>query len=243
MSTDISMQTTKYQVGDRSWLLATPDYKPNVTLDVSKFSASAVNEIQTVTITGTPTGGTFTLSYKGQTTTAIAYNAAAAAVQAALQALSTIGSGNATVSGSAGGPYTVTFVGALAGINVDQLGAVGSFTGGSSPAVAVVTATPGQPAPYVNGFIPSGTVIGLVTATGLFGPYTSGASDGTQTAYGLTYGDVRVIRQNGSVATKVGTGAVVYDAAVSVSKLPFQTGPGSIDSAAKTALAQLRFEA
>lgn len=61
----------------------------------------------TVTIGGSPTGGTFTLTYAGQTTSGIAYNAAASAVQSALEALSTIGSGNATVTGSAGGPYTV----------------------------------------------------------------------------------------------------------------------------------------
>ena len=34
------------------------------------------SEVQTVTITGTPTGGTFTLTFDGETTAAIAYNAA-----------------------------------------------------------------------------------------------------------------------------------------------------------------------
>ncbi|MCU1640914.1 MAG: hypothetical protein JWN03_1189 [Nocardia sp.] len=61
----------------------------------------------TVTIGGTPTGGTFPLTFNGQTATGIAYNAAASAVQTALEALSTIGTGNVTVTGSAGGPYTV----------------------------------------------------------------------------------------------------------------------------------------
>jgi HK97 family phage major capsid protein len=64
----------------------------------------ATNEVQTVTITGSATGGTFTLTFRGATTSGLAYNAAAATVQTALQGLSTIGSGNATVSGSAGGP-------------------------------------------------------------------------------------------------------------------------------------------
>ena len=63
---------------------------------------------QTVTIGGTPSGGTFTLSYRGATTATIAYNAANTAVDSALEALSTIGTGNVTVTGSAGGPYTVT---------------------------------------------------------------------------------------------------------------------------------------
>jgi hypothetical protein len=39
--------------------------------DVIRTAITAVNEVQTVTITGTPTGGTFTLSFKGYTTTAI----------------------------------------------------------------------------------------------------------------------------------------------------------------------------
>lgn len=71
-----------------------------------------IDNLQTVTVTGSPTGGTFTLTYKGQTTAGIAYNAAASAVQSALTALSTVGAGNATVTGA--GPYTVAFVGTLA---------------------------------------------------------------------------------------------------------------------------------
>jgi hypothetical protein len=46
--------------------------------------------------------GTFTLSYAGQTTSAIAYNASTSTVQTALQALSTIGAGNVTVTGNPG---------------------------------------------------------------------------------------------------------------------------------------------
>lgn len=243
MSLDISLQTTTYQVGNRQWLLAEPDFKPNVTLDISLFSQAGTSEVQTVTITGSPTGGTFTLTYSGQTTSGIAYNAAASAVQSALAALSNIGSGNVAVTGSAGGPYTVTFQGSLAHTNVAQMTATSSLTGGTSPNVSVSTGTGGANAHYVNGYIPSGTAIGLVTATGLFGPYDDGASDGRQTCYGFTYGDVRAVRQNGTVASKVGTGAVVYDAVVSVSKLPFQSGTGSIDANGKADLPNIRFEA
>jgi hypothetical protein len=244
MSTDISLQTTAYQVGNKQWLLSEPDYKPNVTLDVSLFSQSGTSESQTVTITGSPTGGTFTLTDSGQTTAGIAYNAAASAVQTALAALSNIGSGNVAVTGSAGGPYTVAFQGALAHLDVAQMTASGAgLTGGTSPAAGVATATGGANAHYPNGFIPSGTAIGKVTSTGLFGPYDNGASDGRQTAYGLTYGDVRALRQNGTIASKVGTGAVVYDCAVSLSKLPFQSGTGWLDSNGQTDLPQIRFEA
>ena len=97
---------------------------------------------------------------------------------------------------------------------------------------------------YPNGYLPSGTVVGIVTATGLAGPYNSGASDGTQTAYGITYGDARFVNtQDGSTATKVGISVVVYDAIVSKGKLPFQSGTGSADSAAITSLRNLAFVA
>ena len=101
------------------------------------------SEVQTVTITGSPTGGNFKLAFKGSTTGNIAYNAAASAVQSALEALSTIGAGNVTVAGSAGGPYTVTFQAALLG-DVPQMTADASgLTGGTSPNVTVTTTTPG----------------------------------------------------------------------------------------------------
>jgi hypothetical protein len=48
------------------------------------------------------TSGTFTLGYAGQLTTAIPYNASTATVQTALEALSTLGAGNVTVTGSPG---------------------------------------------------------------------------------------------------------------------------------------------
>ncbi|WP_280186017.1 MULTISPECIES: hypothetical protein [Nocardia] len=99
--------------------------------------AVASNEIQTVTITGSPTGGSFTLTFQGQTTTSIAYNAAAAAVQSALEALSTIGTGNVTVTGAASGPYTCTFTGDLAQLNLPLMTATAALTGGTAPGVTV----------------------------------------------------------------------------------------------------------
>lgn len=101
------------------------------------------DEVQTATITGSPTGGTFTLTFGGQTTSAIAYNAAASAVQTALQALSTVGANNVTVTGSAGGPYTITFVNALGKADQAQITATASLTGGTTPGVTMATSTAG----------------------------------------------------------------------------------------------------
>lgn len=117
-----------------------------VTITPASGSASGVNEVQTITLTGVPTGGTFTVTYSGQTTSAIAYNASAGTVQTALIALSNIGPSDVVVTGSAGGPYTVTFGGTLAATNLAEMTASGaSLTGGSSQAIAVdaVTASSG----------------------------------------------------------------------------------------------------
>lgn len=121
-----------------------------------------VSEVQTVTIDAT--GGTFTLTFGGQTTSAIAFDAAASAVQTALQALSTIGAGNVLVTGSAGGPYTVTFVGTLKGVNVAQLtSSAASLTGGAGT-VTHATTTAGA-----DGRVASATVdsAGVLAFTGL----------------------------------------------------------------------------
>src|SRR3954451_6710120 len=91
------------------------DMVESAVLLASAAVLGGVNEQQTVTITGTPTGGTFTLTYAGATTAAIAFNAAAAAVTTALEALPNIGPGNVLVSGGPGPgtPYVVTFQNAL----------------------------------------------------------------------------------------------------------------------------------
>jgi hypothetical protein len=125
------------QVQDRSLV--------DVYAGTNHVADGSTNEVQTVEITGSPTGGTFTLSYSGQTTAGIAYNASAAAVQSALTALSNIGSGNVAVTGTAGGPYTVTFKGTLSGMDAAQLSASGAgLTGGTSPAVNAATSTTGN---------------------------------------------------------------------------------------------------
>jgi len=109
-------------------------------------TSASTNEVQTLTITGTPTGGTFTISYDGQTTATIAYNANAAAVQSALEALSNIEVGDVTCGGGAlpGTPVTITFTGNLAGRNVSLMTADGAgLTGGSTPTAAIALTTAG----------------------------------------------------------------------------------------------------
>jgi coat protein Gp5 len=102
------------------------------------------NEVQTVTVTGAPTGGTYTLTYSGQTTAAIAYNASSGAVQGALSSLSNINNGNVSVTGTTGGPYRVSFTGSLAGADIAAMTVTASLSGGTSPGVTVATATTGS---------------------------------------------------------------------------------------------------
>jgi hypothetical protein len=177
-------------------------------------AGAATNEVQTVTITGVPTGGTFTLTYAGQTTAPIAYNAPTANVQSALTALPPIGAGNVVVGGSAGGPYTVTFQGALAGTNVNAMTAASALTGGTNPAVAVTTSTPGttgatvlgstaMPVDAISGPIPAGTVLHF--SDGGFANTTAPAATGATsiTVEALPYGIL-----DNATAWYMGTGMV-----------------------------------
>lgn len=95
----------------------------------------------TVSVTGTPAGGTFSLlvSVNGgapEETAAIAYNANAAAVDTAIENLSNVPASSVTVTGS--GPYTVTFGGDLAGQDVTIALSDNNLTGGTNPSVTTV---------------------------------------------------------------------------------------------------------
>lgn len=119
------------------------------------ITTGGTDEVQTATITGTPTGGSFTLTYDGQTTANIAYNAIASAVQSALVALSNVSTGDVVVTGGPGPgtPYVITFGGAKGSQEQPLITASGSgLTGGTTPAVGVVETTPGAPGANVIGY-------------------------------------------------------------------------------------------
>jgi hypothetical protein len=81
--------------------------------ELTNDANTGISDRQEVVVSPGTSGGTFTLSFKGQSTAALAYDASRAEVQSALQALSTIEPGNVAVTGS-NGNYLVTFQGALA---------------------------------------------------------------------------------------------------------------------------------
>lgn len=123
-------------------------------------SLLGINEVQVITITGAPTGGTFDLTWDGQTAANLAYDITAAALQTALRALTNINGANVTVAGDAGGPFTVTFIGALAGANQPAITAdPANLTGGADPAIGIETTTPGAAATVIITTTTAGTTL------------------------------------------------------------------------------------
>src|SRR5258708_7146908 len=90
-------------------------------IEISGAPVNGTTEVQRVTVNGSPGGGTFSLVLDGHETAAVAYNAAASVLQTALRALTNIGPGGCSVSGSAGGPYTVTFSGNLVNLAISTM--------------------------------------------------------------------------------------------------------------------------
>ena len=104
-------------------------------------------EQQQLQITGSPTGGYYVLYWPSPAgrdweTPAIAYNADAGAIQAALRTIPDLG--QVIVSGS--NPFTVTFEGTPG--NINQLTAINRLTGGSNPQVQITTTRQGDPGSY-----------------------------------------------------------------------------------------------
>lgn len=83
---------------------------------------------------------------------------------------------------------------------------------------------------YPNGFVPSGTVLAQVTATGLYGPYDNAKSNGQEVAVGLLFNSIPLVA--GQTAK---TGAPLFEHGfVRSSRLPVNSG---IDAAGRTDLA------
>lgn len=107
---------------------------------------AGVSEVETITMTGSPTGGSFTLTYSGQTTAAIPYNATASQVQTALTNLSNIAYGEVYCTGGPfpATPVVVNFTGSLSGtLTGAPMTKTDSLTGGTTPATAIARTVTG----------------------------------------------------------------------------------------------------
>jgi hypothetical protein len=126
---------------------------PGVTYAAGQVLAEAANvatrnEVQTLTVTGTPTGGTLAVTVPNRgTTTPLAHNSTAAQVQAALEAL--IGAGNVACTGGPlpGTAVVITFTGEYGNRDVQLLTVAASLTGGTTPAAAIAETTRGSAGP------------------------------------------------------------------------------------------------
>lgn len=99
-------------------------------------ATAAQDEVYQITIEAT--GGTYTITYDGQTTSALAFNAAAATIETALEALSNVGVDELLVTGT-GATRTITAAGTLGDIDLDDLTVDDTEATGGSVTGATVT--------------------------------------------------------------------------------------------------------
>lgn len=107
-----------------------------------KLRINGTNEVQRITPSGTISGGSATFTIAGQTTGAVAYNATAAELQLAAEALSSVEPGDLLMTGGPlnVAPIDIEYRQNLGCSNVAQLTHTSSLTGGGSLAMSTVTA-------------------------------------------------------------------------------------------------------
>lgn len=92
-------------------------------------------------------------------------------------------------------------------------------------------------ATWPSGIVPSGVVLGRVTATGLYRPYSNAAVDGTEVARGHLFTTTDLGGTTAGAVDKVGA-ALYWHGEVVEANLPASHG---LDAAAKTDLNQIRY--
>ncbi|HVZ40621.1 MAG TPA: hypothetical protein VHI13_15180 [Candidatus Kapabacteria bacterium] len=179
---------------------------------------NGTSEVQSISISGSPTGGTFRLRLGTYSirTVAIPFNADAATVALALVALPGIGTGGITCSGGPlpGTPVSVAFAGTNAVRDMPPLTVQASLlTGGTNPAVAVSVTTPGVTATARGA--PSGAL--LIDTAGVRLYQNEGTANaplwvargGNRSVEAHTAGDTLLPEESGSAHTNAGAGGVV----------------------------------
>ena len=124
----------------------------NNTITYTVSGRYGVNEQQTVNIDDATSSGNFTLTFDSVESAAIEWNSANSAVQSALEAVSTIGVGNVSVTGGPGPStdWTVEFIGSLRGTDVGALIGDGTNLSGGTTTVTIVTTVPGDATSTTN---------------------------------------------------------------------------------------------
>jgi hypothetical protein len=172
---ELNVPVAGFDPTTQNWTISPATPLPPLTRPISIDGYSQTNEsyrypsditsaVQSVTLTGLASGGTFTLTTSAPlpvgTTVAIPYNATAATVQSALATL--VGSANVSVTG---GPVntaigvTISFQGSYSGVAIPNLAAASSLTGVNNPEALVQAVTVGGTllAPTVITSVPNST--------------------------------------------------------------------------------------
>jgi hypothetical protein len=167
----VGIKTTPYTVAASSVPAQTIDGVPNqkilqrgtVMAKITSGPEAGTAEVQALTPSGTWSGGTYTLSFNGYTTGNIAYNANAAAITAALTALTSVGGAGGVITATGGpmssGAVTLTFGGSLSG-DQPQVTINTTNVTGSSPAAVASTTTPGV-AGSLDGRATTSNIVGI----------------------------------------------------------------------------------
>ncbi len=90
---------------------------------------------------------------------------------------------------------------------------------------------------FPNGYVPSGTVLGLITSAGatqgMYGPYDNAATDGRQTAVGFLYSNTKMVTGGANVGAPIH-----WHGSVIAAKLPIaSSSTGGLNAAGKVDLA------
>lgn len=125
------------QGSDISWDSRPVSFSKLPLYDYTGLKAGAVAEEQQITLTGFTAGDTWNITFEGQTTASIPYPPSGGDISGALEVLDGVGAGNVSVAG-AGDSWTVSFVGDLLGVQVDQM-APSQVVSAAGTAFAVTT--------------------------------------------------------------------------------------------------------
>ena len=202
---NINSATLKLDGNQQLQNLGASNITVNATGKIDASGQLATASEQQILTLGSASAGSFTISFAGQTTSTLPFNASAAQVQTALQALINIGAGNVLVTNPStsatiptstsvtpdtAGIYAVTFTGALAGMNLDQItvNTASPASGGLVVGRALITAA-SEAANTVtitspNAFVPGQSVtISGVSIAGYNGTYTVTTATAASFAY------------------------------------------------------------
>ncbi|MGB8168262.1 MAG: hypothetical protein WCF18_12265, partial [Chthoniobacteraceae bacterium] len=163
----------------------------SATLDL----AEGTDEVVTIALTGTVTGGTFKLTFDGNSTDPIAWDANFEDVQNALARVKGIDSGDISVTQATdGGPWVITFRGKAGGMDQNAITATSIDLTGTTPGIGATNTTQGAVATNTLAKIQKAEIFGslgadLLDASGFSGSVTLHGGAGDDTLVGTTGDD------------------------------------------------------